>query len=114
MYSPVSSAGLSSGGLVSPSFLQSLSTLVLEDAYHEGALSHKGSHGMNGCTTKTRMKLVSLTSAVGAWNKKIQATRAHCHDRTRPGLARAGSQRPNLEVFLVISPPVGGRTPRPG
>src|SRR5271157_5019611 len=33
MYSPVSSAGLSSGGLVSPSFLQSLTNLVVEDAY---------------------------------------------------------------------------------
>ncbi len=60
------------------------------------------------------MKLDSLTSAVSAWNKKIQETRAHCHDRTRPGLARAGNKRPNLEVFLEISPPVGGRTPGPG
>ena len=60
------------------------------------------------------MKLVGRTSAVSAWNKKTEETRAHCHDHTRPGLARAGNQRSNLEVFLKISPPVGGRTPRPG
>src|SRR5271165_1612726 len=55
------------------------------------------------------MKLGGRTSAVSGWNKKTEETRVHCHDRTRPELARAGNQRPNLEVFLGDFA-AGGRT----
>jgi len=41
MDSPVSSAGLSSGGLVSPGFLQSLTTLVVEVAYNQTGPTHR-------------------------------------------------------------------------
>ncbi len=61
-----------------------------------------------GCATKTRVELVGPTSAVSAWNKK-EETRAHCHDRTRPELAKAGNQRPSSEVFLEDLA-AGGRT----